>query len=138
MAQSMKTMNIMMPLMSFVICFTVPVGLGIYWACSGFVRVIQQFFINRHIQNLDLDDIIAKNQEKARKKREKMGISENQIRNAANINTKSIDSKANYTSYANKELEVEKAKEAKKNAKAGSLASKANLVSDFNERNSRK
>ena len=127
-----------MPLMSFVICFTVPVGLGIYWACSGFVRVIQQFFINRHIQNLDLDDIIAKNQEKARKKREKMGISENQIRNAANINTKSIDSKANYTSYANKELEVEKAKEAKKNAKAGSLASKANLVSDFNERNSRK
>lgn len=138
MAQSMKTMNIMMPLMSFVICFTVPVGLGIYWACSGFVRVIQQFFINRHIQNLDLDDIIAKNQEKDRKKREKMGISENQIRNAANINTKSIDSKANYTSYANKELEVEKAKEAKKNAKAGSLASKANLVSDFNERNSRK
>ena len=31
MASQMKMMNLMMPLMSFVICFTVPVGLGIYW-----------------------------------------------------------------------------------------------------------
>lgn len=138
MAQSMKTMNIMMPLMSFIICFTVPVGLGIYWICSALVRVVQQFFINRHIQNLDLDDIIAKNQEKAKKKREKLGIAENQIRNAANISTKNINSKANIASSEEKELELDKVTLAKKNAKPGSLASKANLVSDFNERNSRK
>jgi len=31
MARQMKTMNTMMPLFSFVMCFTVPVGLGIYW-----------------------------------------------------------------------------------------------------------
>jgi YidC/Oxa1 family membrane protein insertase len=139
MAQQMKTMNMMMPLMSLFICFTVPVGLGFYWICTAAVRSVQQFFINRHIQNLDLDDIIQKNQEKAKKKREKMGISENQIRQAAAINTRTIESKAKVEmTSAEKELELEKANAKKANAKAGSMAAKANLVKDFNERNSRK
>ena len=43
MAQQMKTMNLMMPLFSFVMCFTVPVGLGIYWIASALVRSIQQW-----------------------------------------------------------------------------------------------
>jgi YidC/Oxa1 family membrane protein insertase len=139
MAAQMKTMNMMMPLMSLFFCFVTPVGLGIYWIASALVRALQQFFINKHIQNLDLDDIIAKNQEKAKKKKEKLGISEEQIRQAAMIKTKSIESKAhtNVTS-ADKELEIEKAESIKSNAKPGSMASKANLVKDFNERNSRK
>lgn len=48
-------------------CFTVPVGLGIYWIASAVVRSIQQFFLNKHFDKIDLDDIIAKNQEKAKK-----------------------------------------------------------------------
>lgn len=71
MANQMKMMNLMMPLMSLFICFTVPVGLGIYWICSALVRGIQQFFVNRHIENLDLEAVMAKNEEKAKKKREK-------------------------------------------------------------------
>lgn len=138
MAQQMKTMNLMMPLMSFFFCFTVPVGLGIYWIFSAVVRIVQQFFINRHIENLDLEDIIRQNQEKAKKRREKMGIAENQIRDAAAIKTKTIESKANYVSSAQRELKLEKAKEKKANAKPGSMAAKANMVSDFNNRNSRK
>jgi YidC/Oxa1 family membrane protein insertase len=103
------------------------------------VRALQQFFINKHIQNLDLDDIIAKNQEKAKKKKEKLGISEEQIRQAAMIKTKSIESKAHTSvSSAEKELELEKAESIKSQAKPGSMASKANLVKDFNERNNRK
>lgn len=70
-ANQMKMMNLMMPLMSLFICFTVPVGLGIYWICSALVRGIQQFFVNRHIENLDLEAVMAKNEEKAKKKREK-------------------------------------------------------------------
>lgn len=73
MANQMKMMNLMMPLMSLFICFTVPVGLGIYWICSALVRGIQQFFVNRHIENLDLEAVMAKNEEKAKKKREKNG-----------------------------------------------------------------
>jgi YidC/Oxa1 family membrane protein insertase len=90
MAQQMKMMNRTMPLFSLVMCFTVPVGLGIYWIASAVVRSIQQFFLNKHFDKIDLDDIIAKNQEKAKKKREKMGISENQISNAARMNTRQV------------------------------------------------
>lgn len=138
MASQMKMMNLMMPLMSLFFCFTVPVGLGIYWICSALVRGIQQFFVNRHIENLDLEAVMAKNVEKAKKKREKMGLSEDYIKKAAQIKTKSIDSKANVSASADTEEKLAKAAEYKANAKAGSLASKANMVKEFNERNSRK
>lgn len=138
MASQMKMMNLMMPLMSFVICLTVPVGLGIYWICSALVRGIQQFFVNRHIENLDLEAVMAKNEEKAKKKREKMGLSEDYIKKAAQIKTKSIDNKANVSVSAGTEEKLAKAAEYKANAKSGSLASKANMVKEFNERNSRK
>lgn len=137
-ANQMKMMNLMMPLMSLFICFTVPVGLGIYWICSALVRGIQQFFVNRHIENLDLEAVMAKNEEKAKKKREKMGLSEDYIKKAAQIRTKSIDNKANVSVSAGTEEKLAKAAEYKANAKAGSLASKANMVKEFNERNSRK
>ena len=137
-ANQMKMMNLMMPHMSLFICFTVPVGLGIYWICSALVRGIQQFFVNRHIENLDLEAVMAKNEEKAKKKREKMGLSEDYIKKAAQIKTKSIDNKANVSVSAGTEEKLAKAAEYKANAKAGSLASKANMVKEFNERNSRK
>lgn len=137
-ANQMKMMNLMMPLMSLFICFTVPVGLSIYVVCSALVRGIQQFFVNRHIENLDLEAVMAKNEEKAKKKREKMGLSEDYIKKAAQIKTKSIDNKANVSVSAGTEEKLAKAAEYKANAKAGSLASKANMVKEFNERNSRK
>ncbi|MEE1216905.1 MAG: YidC/Oxa1 family membrane protein insertase [Agathobacter sp.] len=138
MASQMKMMNLMMPLISLFFCFTVPVGLGFYWIFSALVRGVQQFFVNRHIENLDLEAVMAKNEEKAKKKREKMGLSEDYIKKAAQIKTKSIDSKANVSASADTEEKLAKAAEYKANAKAGSLASKANMVKEFNERNSRK
>ena len=137
-ASQMKMMNLMMPLISLFFCFTVPVGLGFYWIFSALVRGVQQFFVNRHIENLDLEAVMAKNEEKAKKKREKMGLSEDYIKKAAQIKTKSIDNKANVSVSAGTEEKLAKAAEYKANAKAGSLASKANMVKEFNERNSRK
>ena len=142
-AQQMKMMNRTMPIFSFVMCFTVPVGLGIYWIAGAVVRSVQQFFLNKHFEKINLEDIIKKNQEKAKKKREKMGIAENQISNAAKINTRKIDEpkkeeKKSNMSEAQRELELEKANAAKSKAKAGSMAAKANMVRDFNEKNSRK
>lgn len=139
MAKQMKTMNMMMPLTSLFFCFITPVGLGIYWVARALVRAVQQVFVNKHMENLDLDDIIRKNQEKAKKKREKLGISEDQIRQAAMIKTRSIETKANTNvSSAQKELELEKAQALKNQAKEGSLTAKANLVKNFNEKNNRK
>ena len=139
MARQMKTINMMMPLTSLFFCFVTPVGLGLYWVASALVRAVQQVFVNKHIENLDLDDIIKKNQEKAKKKREKLGISEDQIRQAAMMKTKTIENKANASvSSAQKELELEKAQALKSQAKEGSITAKANLVKNFNEKNNRK
>lgn len=137
MARQMKSMNMMMPLMSFVICFTVPVGLGIYWIAGALVRTVQQLLINKKLENLDLEDIIKKNQEKAKKKREKMGIAENQIINNAKLSTKSNMSLNQTISESEKEELLNKAAEIKKNARPDSLAAKANLVKEFNERNNK-
>lgn len=138
MSQQMNMMNKTMPLMSLFMCFTVPVGLGIYWVMSSVVRLVQQYFLNKHFEKINLDDIIKKNEEKAKKKREKMGIAENQIRNAAQMNTRSMSDKASTMTFAEKEALLEKANEAKANAKPGSMAAKANMVKEYNERNSRK
>lgn len=49
MAQSMKTMNMIMPIMSAWFCFTLPSGLGLYWVAGSVIRSIQQVVINKHI-----------------------------------------------------------------------------------------
>ena len=138
MAQQMEMMNKTMPLMSLFMCFTVPVGLGIYWVMSSVVRLVQQYFLNKHFEKINLDDIIKENEAKAKAKREQMGISENQIRNAARMNTKRMEDRASVTANAEREALLEKANAAKANAKPGSMTAKANLVKEFNERNNKK
>ena len=134
MARQMKTMNKVMPLFSLFFTFTVPVGLGIYWIAGAVIRCVQQLIINKRIQNLDLDVIIEKNKEKARKKQEKRGIYQNQIANAAKINTKNIQEPM---SNKEKEEKLNQTAEYAKTAKKGSLLEKANMVKDFNERNNK-
>ena len=137
MAKQMKAMNYTMPLISVGITFTVPVGLGIYWIFSSLTRGVQQYFVNKHIRNLDLDEMIAKNVEKRKKKLEKMGISENQIRSAAKLSTKSNAQLSATMSKAERDSKIEKAYEYRKTANPNSLTAKANLVKDFNERNNK-
>lgn len=135
MASSMKTMNYMMPFMSFIMVFSLPVGMGIYWIAGAVIRSIQQILINKHVEKIDLDELIKKNQEKAKKKREKKGIAENQISNAARLNTRSMSDKAKVS--ADREDKIRQAAEYTSNAKPGSLAAKANMVKEFNERNNK-
>ena len=71
MMNSMKTMNMVMPLMSAVFCFTFPVGLGIYWVTSALFQCLQQVIINKYMDNADIDALVAKNKEKAAKKKAK-------------------------------------------------------------------
>lgn len=137
MANQMKTMNMMMPLFSFVMCFTVPVGLGIYWVAGAVIRSIQQFFLNKHFDKMNLEDIIKKNEKKAEKKREKMGIYQNQIANAAKMSTKANTTLSTDMSAEEKQEKLQKAVEYSKNAKPGSMASKANMVKEFNEKNNK-
>jgi YidC/Oxa1 family membrane protein insertase len=142
MASSMKTMNTIMPLVSAVFCFTFPVGMGIYWISSAIVRSIQQVVINRHLDKIDMDELINENMKKMEKKREKQGLPPQKItsqahQNVRNINTK-VDKGSSNTSETDRARKVEETYEKAKNAKPGSITSKANMVRDFDERNKKK
>ncbi len=138
MAQSMKMMNTMMPLMSAFFCFTLPAGMGLYWIAGAVVRSIQQVMINRHIDKMDINEVIKKNEAKAAKKIEKMKANYENVSNYAAMKTKSVGSKASYVNTADKEEALKKANEYySKNAKPGSIAAKANMVKEYNEKNNR-
>lgn len=64
-----------MPLMSFVMCITLPIGIGIYWTASALFQYIQQIAFNYHYDHTDMEKIIEKSREKAAKKKKKKGPS---------------------------------------------------------------
>ena len=137
MAQSMKTMNVMMPIMSAFFCFTLPAGMGLYWIAGSVVRSIQQIVINKYFDRMDMDEMIKKNEEKYKEKMEKAGVMASGLNNYASMNTKSISSKASMT-QSEKEEALKKANEYySKNAKPGSIAAKANMVKEYNEKNNK-
>lgn len=139
MASTMKTMNTVMPIMSAVFCLTLPVGMGIYWIAGAVVRSIQQLIVNKQIDKVDIDELVKKNIEKANKKREKQGLPPQKITNTAKINTRTIERPT--MSPEEKEAKIKKSTDYYKNnttAKPGSLASKAQMVKQYNERNAKK
>lgn len=141
MMQSMKTMNMVMPVMSAVFCYTLPAGMGLYWVAGAVVRSIQQIVINKHIDKMDLDEVIEKNSEKAKKKMEKANAQAQQMAAYASMNTKKagVASKAS-TQTLSKEEKQELVKKStdyySKNAKPGSMMAKANMVKEYNEKKS--
>ena len=147
MQQSMKMMNTIMPIMSAWFCLTLPAGMGLYWVIGAVVRSIQQVAINKHIDKMDVDAQIAKNVEKYNEKLKKRGIDPAKLNAAARTNTKNISSKTAYKNIAsNKPAKTEEEKAAaikesteyyNKNAKPGSLAAKANMVKQYNEKNNK-
>ncbi len=147
MQQSMKTMNVIMPLMSAWFCLTLPAGMGLYWVVGAVVRSIQQIAINKHIDKMDIEAEIEKNVEKYKEKLRKQGVDPAKLQAAARTNTKSIASKTAYQNTAAKrpaKTAEEKAEDIKKateyynnNAKPGSLASRANMVKQYNEKNNK-
>lgn len=144
MMQSMKTMNMMMPIMSAVFCYTLPAGLGLYWVAGAVVRSVQQVVINRHIDKMDLDEVIKNNEEKAKKKMAKAGVRAEQMAAYANMNTKNVSAapkKQSSTPAMTQEEKDEAVRKSteyyNKNAKPGSMMSKANMVKQYNEKNSK-
>lgn len=143
MQSSMKAMNTFMPIFSAVMCFTLPAGMGIYWIAGSVVRSIEQVFINKYIDKMDLEEVIKKNTEKREAKLRKAGIDPNKLYQNASLSTKSLSSKA--MSVSNVSDSTKETKEPvnsteyynSKAAKPGSIAAKANMVKQYNERNNK-
>lgn len=134
---TMKSMNLMMPLMSAWFCLTLPAGMGLYWIMGAVIRAIQQFFINKHLDKLDIDAIMKANVEKNNRLREKKGLPPQNISNIAKADTRTFDSSSKIKKMTEEEKKaaMEAATNYYKNAeKPGSLASKADMVRKFNEK----
>lgn len=131
MQSTMKSMNTVMPLLSAWFCLSLPAGMGLYWVAGSIVRSIQQVVINKHIDKMDVDQIIEKNKEKSAKKIEKMKENQDKINAYASMSTKNINQRANISTSQSSSTEV-------KSAKAGSMMSKANMVSEYNKKSVKK
>ena len=146
-AQTMKTMNLMMPAMSAVFCFSLPSGMGLYWIVGAVVRIVQQIFINKHIDKMDIDEMIEKNSEKAKAKAEKRKEKAESRGEIAAMSSSRSDAGATRRTGTNRDnrlitklsLEEENRIEAMNNDrkskkfKEGSLSYHADMVRRFNE-----
>ena len=142
MESSMKSMNTVMPIMSAVFCLSFPVGIGIYWIAGSVIRSIQQVVLNKAMDNMDMDAYIAKNQEKMKDKIRKNEMTAERIQQQARVNTRSIQEKAKSSTLTAEEKaeKVKKSTEYYNNTqyKSGSIASKANMVKQFDEKSKKK
>lgn len=74
---SMKTMNLMMPIMSIWICFIMPAALGVYWIANSCFGIVRDVVLTKHYKRkLDIEDAEriaaqkAKEEEMARRREE--------------------------------------------------------------------
>ena len=140
MAQSMKTMNVTMPIFSAFICVTLPCGIGIYWIATSVVTIRQQLAINSYMDKVDIDEMVKKNLEKANKKRAKKGLPPAKITQNATASLKTLkeeEEKEKAAEEAKKERIAKQIEESNKlyntDAKPGSIAAKAAMVQKYNE-----
>lgn len=60
-AQTGKTMTMMMPLMSVVFGFMMPLGLSIYWIAQSLFGIIQDYFLTKHYKKVyDAEDEVKR------------------------------------------------------------------------------
>lgn len=143
-AQSMKTMNVMMPIMSAFFCITFPAGIGVYWIASSFFQILQQMAVNKYMDTVDINDMIAKNVEKMNQKRAKRGLPPTNVSKNATVNVRNIQAqqpkKEEKKDPAKREEQIKKSTEYYNSttAKPGSMAAKAQMVQRYNEKHNNK
>ena len=94
--------------------------------------------INKHLDKTDIDELIKKNIEKANAKREKQGLPAQTVTNYAKMNTKTVTDTKKVMSEEEKEAAIKKSTDYyNKGAKPGSIAAKANMVRQYNEKNNK-
>jgi YidC/Oxa1 family membrane protein insertase len=133
--------------MSAVFCFSLPSGMGLYWIVGAVVRIVQQIFINKHIDKMDIDEMVEKNSEKAKAKAEKRKEKAESRGEIAAMSSSRSDAGATRRTGTNRDnrlitklsLEEENRIEAMNNDrkskkfKEGSLSYHADMVRRFNE-----
>ena len=139
MANSMQTMNTVMPIFSAVICLTLSMGVGIYWIIGAVVRCVQQIVINRKIGKLDIEAIQAEAKERVvepKKTRSSSAASPSQ--------GSSLAQKAGRTyndPHGNRARNIQNSEQyysESSDIPANSITAKANMVRKFDAKNASK
>ena len=136
-AASMKMMNNVMPIMSGIMCFMFPIGVGLYWIAGNIFRIFQSLGINLYFSKMDMEAEMAKNVEKNNKKLEKLGIDPNTMKDIAsqrtsniNVNKNSNGGMADKVNAANSKNSVNYKRKNNGKYKEGSIAAYANMLSN--------
>lgn len=64
----MKTMNIVMPIMTGAFAYTMPIGLALYWIAGNIIMLIQQKIVNKVLekQDIKMEEMLQKERQEAR------------------------------------------------------------------------
>ncbi len=133
-AATMKSMNLVMPIMSAVFCFTLPVGIGIYWIAGAVIRTIQALFINKHFDHVGIDKLIEEGQKKAEKKRKKHSTPYAQVAQNATMSTRHLDIDKKIKDVKNIDTGAAKGTDDNQNFAAGSIAARAHMAAGLDNK----
>ncbi len=136
MASSLKMTTAIMPLISVFFCYSLPIGIGLYWIASSLYRIVSQYFISKKMSKVDVNDIVKENLEKYNKKLEKKGLPPQNIKNIATASVKNtgMDQKRREERDKSIQASTEYYNQSSGSAKPGSLKAKANMVQQYNEK----
>ncbi len=138
-AAMMKSMTYTMPIMSLFFCITLPAGIGLYWSISALISFIIQLGVNLYYDKIaDTDKILEKQMEKAKKKKKKnrKSFMERMMEAAGNADT-SNNSSNGMASASLKNYNSSSASNETATYRKGSIASKANIMQQYNIQNSK-
>lgn len=138
----MKSMSISMPIVSFVLCISMPAFIGIYWATSAGISMLTQMIINFYYDHVDMDQLLEKQMEKAAKKKKKgkksfmqrmLDSSEQMQEEMEKMQAMKENSSRSLKNYVASEEAMKAAQKNKnKKYKEGSIGSKANIMLNYN------
>ena len=142
MQQTMTSMNIMMPIMSAVFCYGFATGIGVYWIATSVFMIITQLIVNKQLKNLDIDEMIKQNVEKANKKRAKKGlppISKDQATNNIKKMEENIEKKISEREnlLKSQKQHIDESSKYYFGDNDDSLFARANMVQKYNEKNNK-
>ena len=138
MGGTMKIMNYLFPIMSVVFCFMFSAGIGIYWVASSGVQLIIQLCVNAYMNKVDINEMVRKNVEKANVKRIRKGQkpikATNVLQNVRNLEEQKASEEAAKIALKQEAEKSSAYYESHSTYKKGSLAEKAGMVQQYEEK----
>lgn len=134
-AATMKSMNTFMPIMSAVFCITLPAGLGVYWIASAVVRTVIQYLVNKYFEKVGTDKIVE--QKLAKQGLPEINADGTYVRNGKVVNMQAESVKKEKTMPSSVKNTTDSSAYYNKQYEKGSIAARARMVKDFNEKNNK-